>query len=108
MKSMIAFIYRFYAGKIRLSQVARAGAVCRSKCCAMFKANLHQTVFEYLARYRVRKSLELLADKNVSVSDAASACGFASASFFAETFRKVMGLSPRAYRLTARGSDNNS
>jgi AraC-like DNA-binding protein len=98
MKSMIAFIHQFYAEKITLSQVARKGAVCRSKCCAMFKANLHQSVFEYLTRYRVRKSLELLADKSISVSEIASACGFASASFFAETFRKVMGLSPRAYR----------
>ncbi|MDR1949111.1 MAG: AraC family transcriptional regulator [Spirochaetaceae bacterium] len=65
-KEMVAYIHKHYAEKITLDDVAAAGMMCRSKCCRVFKEILHQTVFEYLLDYRIRRSLPLL-PKNTSI-----------------------------------------
>jgi AraC-like DNA-binding protein len=97
LKEMIGFIHTNYAEKITLDDIAGAGMMCRSKCCHLFKQTLHQTVFEYLLHYRIKKSLGLL-DTDRSITEIAAACGFNSASYYTELFNKVMGTSPRDYR----------
>ena len=55
------------------------------------------TVMEYLRNYRIEKSLDLLkTDLNLSLI--AEQVGYKSASRFAETFHKIHGMKPRAYR----------
>jgi len=98
LKAMAAFIHGHYAEKITLQEIAAAGAVCRSKCCALFRENLHQSVFEYVQRCRVRAAGALLRDPRLSVSEVAAACGFSGAGFFSRTFRALTGASPREWR----------
>jgi AraC-like DNA-binding protein len=98
MKEMIAYIHKHYAEKITLEDIARAGMMCRSKCCRVFREILHQSVFEYLLDYRVRKSIPLLCEKRLNITEIAQACGFSGSSYYAETFRKIAGVSPGSYR----------
>jgi AraC-like DNA-binding protein len=77
--------------------------MCRSKCCRLFKQTLHQTIFEYLLHYRIRKSLNLLADTRMSVTEIAGRCGFNGASYYTELFTKIVGMTPRDYRKTKSG-----
>jgi len=72
--------------------------MCRSKCCHLFQQTLHQTPFEYLLHYRIQKSLSLLADGDLSITAIAAACGCSGASYYTEVFRKIMSISPNAYR----------
>jgi AraC-like DNA-binding protein len=97
-KEMVAYIHTHYAEKITLEDVAAAGMMCCSKCCRVFKEILHQTVFEYLLDYRIRRSLPLLAEKRLNITEIAQACGFNGSSYYAETFRKITGVSPGEYR----------
>jgi AraC-like DNA-binding protein len=57
-----------------------------------------QTPVEYLLHYRIQKSLSLLTHGNLTITDIAAACGFNGASYYTEVFRKIMGISPSAYR----------
>jgi AraC-like DNA-binding protein len=98
MKEMVAYIHNHYAEKITLEDVAAAGMMCCSKCCRVFKEILHQTVFEYLLDYRIRRSLPLLAEKRLNITEIAQTCGFNGSSYYAETFRKITGVSPGEYR----------
>ncbi|GHO90403.1 putative HTH-type transcriptional regulator YdeC [Reticulibacter mediterranei] len=98
LKDMIGYIQKHYQEKISLHDIALAGLMCRSKCCHLFKQTLHQTPFEYLLHYRIQKSLSLLADGNLTITAIAAACGFSGASYYTEVFRKIMGISPSAYR----------
>jgi AraC family transcriptional regulator, melibiose operon regulatory protein len=98
LKEMIGYIQKHYPEKISLHDIASAGFMCRSKCCRLFKQTLHQTPVEYLLHYRVEKSLSLLADTNLTITDIAAACGFNGASYYTEVFRKIIGISPSAYR----------
>jgi AraC-like DNA-binding protein len=95
---MIGFIHAHYPEKITLDAIASAGMMCRSKCCHLFKQTLRQTIFEYLLHYRIRKSLKLLTDTGMSITEIAGRCGFNSASYYTETFNKITGMTPRDYR----------
>ena len=53
---------------------------------------------EYLNRYRISKSLDLLRSTDLSVTEIALSAGFGSASYYAETFRQHLGKSPREFR----------
>ena len=98
MKTMIEFIYGHYAEKISLDDIAAAGIMSRTKCCNLFRENMNQTPMEFITSYRIHKSIKLLADNALSISEIAQECGFYGASYFAETFRKITGYSPRDYR----------
>ncbi|GHO47502.1 AraC family transcriptional regulator [Ktedonospora formicarum] len=98
LKEMIGYIQKHYPKKISLHDIASAGLMSRSKCCRLFQQTLHQTPIEYLLHYRIQKSLSLLADDHLAITAIAEACGFNGASYYTEVFRKIMGISPSAYR----------
>ena len=104
-KRMISFIQKQYNEKITLDDIAKAGMVCRSKCCRIFKQTLRESVFDYLLNFRVRQSLSLLRNGNMSVTEAALASGFSSGSYYGEIFKRLLGMSPGEYRRKFRAGE---
>lgn len=102
---MIGYIQSHYKEQISLEDIAGAGIVSRSQCCRIFKEIMNKTPNDYLVEYRINKSIDLLADSNKKITDVAYYCGFNGSSYFSETFKKVMGVTPRQYR--KRLHDNN-
>ena len=96
--NMTAFIQRNYGRKILLDDIASAGSVCRSRCCRLFAKYAGQTPGDYLTRYRINKSCEMLKETNMPVVEVSMACGFQSPSYFTHTFQKEIGITPREYR----------
>jgi AraC-like DNA-binding protein len=107
-KRMLSFIQKNYTEKITLDDIARAGGICRSKCCLLFKQTLHQSVFEYLLNFRVRQSLGLLSNEEMSITDVAAATGFSGTSYYGEIFKRITGISPGKYRQKLRNGDIDS
>ena len=97
-KNMVRFIQNNYRKKISLAEIAASGAVGQSKCCRLFARYFSRTPNEYLTHYRLRKSMELLHDTDMSITEIALSTGFGSASYYAETFRRKLGKSPKEYR----------
>ena len=100
-RNMVGFIQKNYAGKISLREIALSGAVGQSKCCKLFAKYFSQTPNGYLNRYRLNKSLELLRDTGLSVTEIALAVGFGGGSYYAKAFRDCFGKSPTQYRKEA-------
>lgn len=98
MHSMIGYIQQNYHNKITLNQIANSGNVCRSSCCDIFQLILHKTPISYLTEYRLEKSIELLNNPSLSVTEIALQCGFNGSSYFTEIFHKKIGLTPVQYR----------
>ncbi len=98
MRDMLKFVQCNYAKKLTLSEISAAGRICRSACNTAFQRYLHQSPISYLTEYRLQKSIELLLNSNLSVTEIAFSVGFSGASYFAETFRKSIGYSPTAFR----------
>ena len=98
LRDMVGFVQKHYEGKISLADISLAGNVCMGSCCAIFNEYLHQTPVQYLTSYRLNKSMELLADPAVTITEVALSVGFGGASYYAEIFRKHFDCSPTEYR----------
>lgn len=98
LRKMMSFISVHYSERISLTQIASAGGVCRSKCCQIFKKYMGHTPNDYLNSLRLEKSMELLRTTDMTATEIAFHCGFNSASYFAEIFKKQKGCSPKEYR----------
>jgi len=64
----------------------------------VFKAEVGLTPYEYFIMVKIEAIKEKLADKNLSVSEAFSACGVEYSGHFAAVFRKATGMSPSQFR----------
>jgi len=63
-----------------------------------FKQSVGVTPHDYLIRRRVERTMELLSDTDMPLSQIALAAGFADQSHCARRFRQHVGMSPRDYR----------
>lgn len=100
MRAMTDYIQGHYMENITLRDIARAGAVGRSTCGSIFRHNLAQTPMQYTVSMRVHAAAGLLRDTELPMASVAKNTGFSSASYFAKTFNKVMGCTPKAFRNT--------
>lgn len=98
---MMEFIQNNYGEKITLADIAREGKMCKSSCCKVFQEYLHKSPVAYLMEYRIRKSMEML-DSQPAITEVALNCGFSGASYYAETFRRIAGITPGEYRRRCR------
>lgn len=98
LKDMITYIHDNYSQKFSLQDIASAGLVGKTTCYNLFKTYTHKTPLEYLIHYRIQRSLLLLKDKKLSITQISFEVGFSSASYFTETFKKIMKMTPNQYR----------
>lgn len=98
LKNMISFINQNYKEKISLEDIASSGNVGKTACCSIFKKYINKTPIEYVTEFRLRKSLELLSNTDMTVLEISYEVGFSGASYFSETFRKFYDCTPNGYR----------
>ncbi|WP_010530203.1 AraC family transcriptional regulator [Lentibacillus jeotgali] len=98
MKQMLNWIHRHYGEKIMLDDIASAGGLSRSECCRYFKSMLKTTPLRYVTDYRIQASLSLLQHTDANVTEIAYQVGFNSTSYFIDKFRKMMNITPLAYK----------
>lgn len=98
-KETIQFIESHYSEAITLEEIADSIHLSKSECCRCIKRCLNMTPFEYLMRFRILKSTQIMStQKTASIADLASAVGFNSCSYFNKLFRKYMGCTPSQYK----------
>ena len=100
-KKMLYFIQCHFNEKISLLQIAKSGGVGQSKCCELFNRYIAATPVNYITEYRISKSMDLLRNTDMSVTEIAFSVGFAGSSYFSETFKCRTGISPTKYRKNA-------
>jgi AraC-like DNA-binding protein len=102
MGQVLSFIEQHYKETITIQQLTRLAHMSESTLMRTFKQVLNRSPIEHVIHVRVQKSVELLKQGDVRVTDAAYACGFSDSNYFSRQFRKVMGLSPKDYRTRYR------
>ncbi len=99
MKVMIQFIHTHYAEHIVLDNIAKVANIGNRECLRCFQRTIHTSPIQYLLRYRVMKSANiLLKESHCTISEIALRCGFESASNFSHTFKRFYQCTPKAYR----------
>lgn len=86
-----------------LDRIARATGLSAFHFLRLFGAVLGVTPHQYLVRSRLRHAARLLVDRDRSITDIAFDVGFGDVSNFVRTFHRAAGVSPRRFRLAAKG-----
>lgn len=96
--AMIGYVQKKYSDKILLKDISSAGNCCKTKCTLLFQKYLNTSPIIYLNRYRLEKSIFLLHNTAMSITEIAYTCGFSNTSYFCELFHKYYNTSPGRFR----------
>lgn len=100
-KRMMRYVHGHYDQPLRLADIAHAGAVGTSKCCALFARFLQCPPNEFLIRTHLERSLDQLTGSDRTVAAIARDVGFHGASYFTQVFRAHYNCTPTQYRRRA-------
>jgi AraC family transcriptional regulator len=101
---VIAYMKERLDQDISLQDLAGVVRLSRFYFCGAFRLATGSTPREMLTRLRIDESRRLLTSSTRSISEIALAVGFQTPSAFASRFRKAVGLTPREFRRSRRGS----
>jgi AraC-like DNA-binding protein len=91
---------RSYNAPITIEDLSREVALSPFYLIRAFRYVYKQTPHQYLVGQRIAKAKELLRSSDLSVTEICMEVGFESLGSFSTLFRKVVGLSPSAYRVS--------
>lgn len=94
----IAFIEENYAQKLTLRELSQHLHINESYLSKLFKKELDVNFTDYLNDLRIRKSLQLMDETNMSILEIAIQVGFDDQSYYTKIFKKVTGKTPRQYK----------
>jgi len=83
---------------IKLVDLAELVGMSQYYFCQLFKQSIGIAPYQYVIQQRVERAKQLLKCRDVAISEVALVCGFANQSHFTKHFRKLTGITPKAYR----------
>ena len=95
------------ASKLSLAELADIAGVHPVHLAASFRRCYGTTVAAYLRQLRVELACRELARSNAPLADVALAAGFADQSHFGRTMKRILGITPAAFR-AANGTRRRS
>ncbi len=102
-KKMVSYIYEHYQEPLTLGQISAFANISRSKCCLIFQQYLQQPPIDFLNKYRLEVSRNLLATTSSSITEIALSCGFNHLSYYSKIFFREYGCTPTRYRNSRQG-----
>lgn len=84
--------------------LAQVAGMSRTSFAVQFQKSMDMTPIDYVTKWRMEIAKKVLLTAGASLTDAAESAGYASDSAFARMFKKETGMSPAAFRKSARGA----
>ena len=98
----MSFVDASCTENIRLADAAQCVGLSPSYFSHVFHREAACTFKQYLTRRRVEKACDLLADMRLNVTEVSMRAGFDNVNYFAEVFKRIVGMPPREYRNRVR------
>lgn len=95
---IMKYCQEHYAEISNLQDIADALFISKYHICHLFSKYVEIPFNSYLTRIRLKASCDMLVETRTSISEIAQACGFSTATYFCNAFKKQLGLSPLTYR----------
>jgi AraC family transcriptional regulator len=102
LRQVLSYIEGNLNKNISLSDIAAVTGLSVSHFKSLFRESVGLPVHQYLIRRRVERAKSLLAEDKMSISEIAFESGFAHQSHLARHMRRVLGVTPKAFRETLR------
>jgi AraC family transcriptional regulator of adaptative response / methylphosphotriester-DNA alkyltransferase methyltransferase len=101
-REAIAFMETQYAAELTLDDVARQIATSRRQLQRCFNEHSDVSFRRSLARIRMQRAAELLAQSAIPVRQVATGVGYRQPAQFAKAFTREHGIPPSRYRADRR------
>jgi len=92
------YIREHYRKGITVTDIARTTGVSRRVLEIHFRKLMDRSVYEEVLRFRMNHACILLIETNLSVAQITEALNYDEIKYFSRGFKKVIGVSPSAYR----------
>ena len=96
------YIETHWLDSFSAEETAKAACLSKAHFSKLFKQHTGLTPKEYYINYKISKVKEKLLDTNLSIAQAFAACNIKYNGYSAGLFKKKVGLSPSAYRLSSK------
>jgi PAS domain S-box-containing protein len=97
-QAVLDIIEKDYGKTIKIDDLAKAVCMSSSTFLRRFKNQFGITPSNYIKQVRYKMASRLLIESSVSISEVSYKCGFADQSHMTREFKKLAGLTPKAYR----------
>ncbi|WP_130838249.1 AraC family transcriptional regulator [Lachnoclostridium sp. Marseille-P6806] len=97
-RNALDYLEENFATALSLDELCRALSVSKYYLAHCFKEQTRFSPYEYLITRRLSYAKSLLRSTAQPIGQIASLCGFSSASYFIQTFKKREGMTPGDYR----------
>jgi two-component system response regulator YesN len=94
----VAEISGRYMTALSAEEVAARLGISGGHLARIFKARTGHTFAGYLARYRMKRAVELLRDPGLRIGEVADLVGYADQRHFSLLFHRLVGLTPTQFR----------
>ncbi len=94
LQKMLSYIYKNYARRVTLADIAGAANISRSEAGRCFQSYLGCSPVEALIQYRLQTARRLMQETTLTLQEISFACGFHSVNYFSRQFRRRYGYSP--------------
>lgn len=95
-------LHSHFHESLTTEHLARRAGLSPSQFERRFRRAFGCSPRQYLMRVRVENASRMLSESEQTVSQIAQACGFYDHAHFSRTFRRLMSVTPTAYRKTRR------
>lgn len=98
----VQFMTSNYHRPIRIAEISGRLGLDRTYFSKLFGQVMGLSPQNYLLRYRIEKSLQLLQETDLAVGEIGRGVGMEDNFYFSRAFKQVMGMSPSLYRRACR------
>jgi AraC-like DNA-binding protein len=102
LRPLFEYLETHFGEPTQVHEAARICGMSESHFMSFFKRATGQSFMAYLNHCRIERAQALLALTDKSVSDISQEMGFCDQSYFGTVFRKLVGMTPAAYRAKSR------
>ncbi len=92
-KTVLEYLNEHYDESLNLDMLASLCGITKFYLSREFKRHTGQTIFTYVTILKCKKA-QMCLSQGMTVTETALACGFDSVSYFSQTYKKTMGVSP--------------
>ena len=96
--SIEKYLQQNYMNALTLETLSTLFFLSKYELCRRFKAEVGENLWEYIGNLRISKAKQLLLSSSLRISEISSRVGYRDPTYFSNSFKKQVGMSPKVYR----------
>lgn len=102
-RKVVAYLETDLSADLTLNTLAQHLGVNASYLSTLFTKEMGTSLTDYVNHYRIDHAKTLLANTDVPIKDIALRCGIGDVHYFTRLFKRISGMTPKAWRESASG-----